>query len=766
MAEPKRKRTAGRVILSFFKWVGALAILFAILGAAAFAILYVTIPIPNANEDFQTNISTAYYRDGETEIGSFAVQNRESIPLADMSPEVRDAIVAAEDQTFWTNSGISFIGLTRVFQTAITPGADQVGGSTMTQQYVKVLYLTQEQTVTRKLKEIIISLKVAQELSKEEILQGYLNTVYFGRGAYGIQAASQTYFRLDADELNLQQSIALAAIVNSPENLDPAKSDKHRSDLLERYQYTINEMVTLGTLTEAQKAEIYTTLPDFPKFADTEGRYGGTKGYLLAKVEKELAAAGLTEAEIRGGGLKIVTTVDADMQASAVESAQEAAYRAANPRGLDPATLHPAIASVDVATGAILAMYGGPDYVADNRNWAETPRPTGSTFKPWALVAGLRDGATLGDYFNGNTYTPRGDRDPVTNAGHNYGPVTLKKATTSSINTAYVDLVSQMQDGPEKVIKAANDVGIPDGTDWRSNGIANHRIALGTAQVSPLDAAHGLSTLTNGGKRTTLHIVSEAHDLVGRQVYEAPVSTKQMIEPDVAQNAVYALNGVTEQGTGRTVRSLGYPVAGKTGTYYVAKLRETRASWFIGSTAQISTAVMFVAGDQGTSNLEEYARGFYGSGFPAETWLAYMKVAQKDLSRVNFPGPTTLQRSGKFGPRPTAPKPRRAPVEKPASTPASSPEPEVPGESPEPEEPPVDPGEPPINPGEPPVDPVDPINPVDPPVDPVEPPVDPVEPPVDPVEPPVDPPELPEPQEETWPRQGNGQPSQGRDEAD
>ncbi|MFV0452721.1 MAG: transglycosylase domain-containing protein, partial [Propioniciclava sp.] len=459
-------------------------------------------------------------------------------------------------------------------------------------------------------------------------------------------------------------------------------------DLLERYQYTINQMVKLDMLTEAEKAEIYTTLPDFPKFSDPEGRYGGTKGYLLVKVEKELADAGLTEAEIRGGGLTIMTTIDPTMQKAAVKEAEDAAYRAANPRGLDPTTLHPAIASVDVETGGILALYGGPDYVADNRNWAETPRPTGSTFKPWALVAGLRDGATLGDYFNGNTWTPPGDASPVTNAGHNYGQVTLKKATTSSINTAYVDLVSQMTDGPEKVIKAANDVGIPDGTDWRPDGVANDRIALGTAQVSPLDAAHGLSTLTNGGARTTLHIVTEVTDLQGETVFKTPLDTERTVEADVAQNAVYALNGVTEEGTGRTVRALGAPVAGKTGTYYIAKLRETRASWFLGSTAQISTAVMFVAGEDGSGDLEQYSSGFYGSGFPAETWLAYMKVAQKGLPRVEFPGPTTLERSGKFGSTPTpTPTPTRT------ATPTPEPTPE-PTEEPTPEptpEPPVEP---------------------------------------------------------------------------
>lgn len=261
----------------------------------------------------------------------------------------------------------------------------------------------------------------------------------------------------------------------------------------------------------------------------------------------------------------------------------------------------------------------------------------------------------------------------MTNAGHNYGPVTLEKATTSSINTAYVDLTYQMTDGPEKIIQAANDVGIPEGLNWRLAGTdtPDPRIALGNGQVSPLDSAHGLSTLTNGGERTTTHMVEEVSDLTGDTVFTADHETTQAVEADVAQNAVYALTGVTKSGTGRTVNSLGHDVAGKTGTYYISDLRETRASWFIGSTAQISTAVMFVAGEQGESNLGAYSSGFYGSGFPAATWLEYMKVAMDGMDKVSFDGPTTVKSSGKFGTTPTP----RATATRPTTSATPTPEP-------------------------------------------------------------------------------------------
>lgn len=639
MANAKRatgaQRAGGSRGRSLLKRLGIVVVALAVLGAASFGVAYAITPIPDPNADFQTNITKVYFRDGTTELGNFAVQNRVSIPYEDMPQSIREAIVAAENETFWTDPGISVAGLARAVVSALGPG-DTVGGSTLTQQYVKVLYLSQEKTITRKLKEIVIALKVGQEVSKEEILAGYLNTVYFGRGTYGVQAAAQVYFGIDAKDLTLSQAVALAAIINSPGNLDPAKGDKQRADLLERYQYTLNQMVKTGKLSEAERDALYRVLPEFPDIT-RDSRFGGPKGYVLRMVQDELEAAGFDESEINGGGFHVITTIDEAAQEAAVKAAQDAATRAAAVRKKDPAQLHPAIASVDVATGGVLALYGGSDYVENNRNWATTPRPTGSTFKPWALVAALRNGATLNDMYNGNSYTPRGEGVPVTNAGgRDYGPVSLIKATTSSINSAYVDVVAQMADGPNKVIKAANDAGIPTGMGWEPN----NRIALGTAEVSPLAAAGGFATLANGGKRITPHVVTEVKDPQGNTIWQPTHAATQTIEENVARDAVYALTNVTSSGTGRSVSSLGYQIGGKTGTRYDAALDETKASWFVGFTAQISTAVMFVAGDDGNGNLDEFSSGFYGSGYPASTWLAYMRVAQKGLPRVNFPGPT------------------------------------------------------------------------------------------------------------------------------
>lgn len=655
-AKRKASRKPGRVALSILKWFVIVGVALAVIGAGVFGVLYATTDIPNPNKDFKTNKTTVFYAGGQEQLSTFAVQNRVSIPLAEMSEATKQAAVAGENETFWEDPGISVAGLMRAAGSLVGPGS-AVGGSTITQQWVKVMYLTQDKTLTRKLTEIIVALKIGQELPKEQILENYLNTVYFGRGAYGIQAASKAYFNTDAKSLTLPQSVALTAIINSPGNLDPGRGAAQRRDLVERYQYVLNQMVKLNYITDAQRSEIYNTLPDFPKVS-TDSRFGGPKGHLLKLVRDELKAAGFDDAQIQGGGLQITTTIDKRLQEAAAKAAQDQAERIAQAQKQSPNYYHPALASVDTRTGAILAMYGGPDYTDDYRNFALIPRAAGSTFKPWALVAGLREGASLNTMLNGDEFIPKGQTKPIKNAGHNYGPVTLEKATTSSINSAYVDLVTQMKDGPNKVIQAATDAGL---TDHKWGAVSS--IPLGSAEVSPLEAARGFATLVNLGQRTTPHIVAEVKDVEGKVVYKPTVNPEQTIEEDVSRNAVTALLGVTQDGTGSAaVRGLGFEVAGKTGTNYTNG--ETLATWFVGATRQISTAFVLTAGPKAHSNL---GSNTYGSTYSAIGWREYMKVAMEGKQKEDFPGPVEQTRKGVFTASPT-PKPTPTPTPTPVPT--------------------------------------------------------------------------------------------------
>ena len=654
MANPQRavpakraKRTPQQRLLGFFKWLLVVVLSLSLLGLGAFAVAYSRTTVPDPNRDFQTNVSTVMFRDGTTKLGSFAVQNRVSLSYAEIPQNVKDALVASENDTFWTDPGISVAGLARAVISALGPG-DTVGGSTITQQYVKVLYLSQDKTLTRKLKEILVALKINRDLPKEQILEGYLNTVYFGRGAYGIQTAAQAFFGVDAKNLTDAQAIALVSMINDPGRLDPLQGDKQRANLLERYQYTINQLVKTGKMTEAEKATLYTTLPDFPKLA-RDSRFAGPNGFLLRMVSDELKAAGFDDAQINGGGYTIVTTVDPTMQDAAIATAQAQMAKAASERKKDPAGLNAAIASVDVATGGVLALYGGRDFVENNRNWATTIRPTGSTFKTWAVVAALRSGITLSDTFAGRT---------------------LLSATTNSSNESFLELTAKMKNGPEKIVQAAIDAGLP-----KTNFDPQSSIALGYSEVSPLNAAAGYATLANEGKQVRPFIVNEVRDAKGTLIFKKTVTQPQTIEVDVANDTTYALTHVASEGTGKVVAALGYPVAGKTGTRYLDAKTGTTASWFVGYTKQISTAVMFVAGDDGNGNLDTFSQGFYGSGYPASTWLAFMKTAQKGLPKLEFPAPTK---------RVSTQRPVITATPTASDTPTATPDP-TPGETPDPE---------------------------------------------------------------------------------
>ena len=389
-------------------------LLVGVIGAAGLvAYGYTSTQRPNANADFQTATTFVYYNNGKSQLGSFAVQNRQPLTFEQIPQNVKDGVVAAENRDFWTDRGVSIRGMFRAAW-VILRGGDLQGGSTITQQYIKIMYLNSEQTVTRKFRELFLAYKINKEMSKEEILTDYLNTIYFGRGAYGIQAASKAYFDVDAEDLTTQQAAVLISVINNPSLFDPGVDEANIPRLKERYAYVLNSMAETGAITPAQAAEYAAALPEFPEVKINE-RYGGPKGFLLKMVEKELVGAGFEPSQISGGGLKITTTFDKADQNAAVKSAQKYTKEAADASNQKASQLHAAVASVEVGTGEVLAIYGGPDYVKNSRNWATTARPTASTFKTYALAAGLDDGFSLDSRFNGNTFTPEGDSTTVRN---------------------------------------------------------------------------------------------------------------------------------------------------------------------------------------------------------------------------------------------------------------------------------------------------------------------------------------------------------------
>ncbi len=372
----KPTRTRKQKFLRVGKWVGIVGLVCVVLAAGSFVFLYQTIDVPDPNEDFQTETSYVYYNGGKSELGRFARQNRDSIPLDEMPQSIQDAVVAAENQSFWTDKGIDPKGIVRAAFSNARGNATQ-GASTITQQYVKILYLTQDRSLDRKAKEAILSLKLQRQMSKKEILEGYLNTIYFGRGAYGIQAASRAYFDINANKLSLKQSAVLASVLNNPTSLDPANGKDAKENLKERYDYVVASMAKTGAISAEEADRAAKRLPKFPKI-EAQSTYGGQKGHMLKLVRDELHRLGFKDEEIDGGGLRVTTTFTKKAMKAAEDGVKEA-----RPDGFSDKNLHVGVASVEPGTGALRGFYGGQDYLKSQINWAVAGGMVGSTFKPF-----------------------------------------------------------------------------------------------------------------------------------------------------------------------------------------------------------------------------------------------------------------------------------------------------------------------------------------------------------------------------------------------
>jgi len=670
----KAKLTRQELFRKYLRYLLIAGVVGTVLMVSVFYFAYRATDIPDPNTAFQAQTTNVYYSNGSSKIGQFATQNRESILLADIPQVMQDAVVSAEDRTFWTNKGIDPKGILRAAFSNAKGGATQ-GASTITQQYVKILYLTQERTFKRKIKEAFLSLKIQQEKSKSEILEGYLNTIYFGRGAYGVQAAANAYFGKPAKELSASEAAVLAAVLNSPNYLSPDRGHDARVALLGRYDYVVTRMVKDGKLSSSEGAKISGKLPKFVK-QSTSDQYGGQKGFMLNMVKDELLRLGFDDAQIEGGGLRVVTT----FQRRAM-SAAHAAVAEVKPKGL--ASLHAAVASVDVKTGGLIGFYGGQDFLKSQLNWATASDSPGSAFKAFSVAAGIKDGFSLKDTFDGNSpyYFPDGSKAVNEGSGNgtDYGRVSLTKATEQSINTAFVDMTASMKGGPRKMADMAEAMGIPK----IPASYVNARISLGSSPISPVNMASAYATIAGEGVHHDLFVVSKVTKASnGEVLYTADKKGKRVLTEDIAADTSFALQDVVKNGTGRRALGLGRPAAGKTGTATDDK-GNVITSWFVGFTPQVSPAVMYVRGN-GRKPLNDYlppfegATGYFGAGYPTATWTAAMKTIMDGRDVVEFPKPAYVDgKAPSSGHAPVKPTPTatKTPTPTPTKTPTITPTP-------------------------------------------------------------------------------------------
>jgi membrane peptidoglycan carboxypeptidase len=671
----RRKRSGRARVLTALKWLTIAGLAGFIVLAGIFYFAYQNTTIPDANKAFEAQSTYVYYDGGKAQIGRFAEQNRESIALADIPPSMQDAVVAAEDRTFYTNKGIDPKGILRAAFSNARGNATQ-GASTITQQYVKLLYLSQQRTLSRKIKEAFLSLKVQQQQSKQAILEGYLNTIYFGRGAYGVQAASNAYFGKPAKKLTVPESAMLAAVLNSPSYLSPDRGAEGRAALTERYDYVLDGMVKMGNLDSSEAARFEGHLPKIIKH-HADDQYGGQRGFMLTMVKSQLLRLGFDESEIDSGGLRVETTFTRKAM-----RASEDAVLGERPPGLKK--LHVATASVDVNTGALVGFYAGQDYLKSQLNWAALGGSPGSAFKPFALAAGIKSGFQLKDTFDGNSPYTLDSGATIQNEGSGTGTdygsaISMITATEQSVNTAYADLTQSIPDGPEKILDMAVDMGIPRD----SPGLEpNAGIALGSATISPISMANAYATIADDGvyrKWFIIRKVSRASD--GKVLYKVPRRKDRVLPDDIDRDVSYALQQVVQNGTGRNALSLGRPAAGKTGTA-TNDNGDVSSSWFVGYTPQVATAVMYVRG-KGNEALNGYMPSYFGADYPTRTWTALMSAVLEGTDIEDFPpaawvdGEAPAEGHAPYTPpppKPTKKKPEKK-TEKP--TPTQKPKPSI-----------------------------------------------------------------------------------------
>ncbi|MET9336806.1 transglycosylase domain-containing protein [Nonomuraea sp. NPDC003804] len=588
---------------------------------ALFGVAWAMTPIPDSTQKEATaQGSVIYYRDGKTVLAKQGV-NRKNVKLAQVPPHVRDAVIAAENRSFYTDSGVSLKGTARAVWSTVT-GQQLQGGSTITQQMVRNYYsgLSQERSITRKFKEILISIKVDQSKSKDWVLEQYLNTIYFGRGANGVQAAAQAYFGKNVESLTVAEGAYLAAVIQQPSRFaDPKGGDRAAAEA--RWRAVVDAMVQTGALTAADAAK-----QDFPELKKPRAAFAlkGQDQVMVDRVREELNARGYTDEQIDSGGLKIVTTFDKNLMGAA-----ERAVKSVLPESTST-KVRTGLAAVDPATGEVVAFYGGSkDQSWDNAFSAKVQ--AGSTFKPYTLAAALDSGLPLSTTVNGNSpISVRGASQPIPNdSGRSYGYVDLIRATQNSVNTAFVDLGQKV--GLDKVAKVAEAAGIPAAQLEAQRAYAS--FPLGVSSVSAVQNASGFASFANGGVHMESHVVKSVTDANGKKSVIKPKATT-VVSEQAAADTIYAMEHVVKYGTGTGARLYDRPVAGKTGT-----TDSNAAVWFNGFTPQLATAVNMFRDDNKTVEVPGYGVQF-GGQLPARIWKAFMTEALDGEPVEQFPQPS------------------------------------------------------------------------------------------------------------------------------
>nr|WP_244189790.1 transglycosylase domain-containing protein [Streptomyces incarnatus] len=606
---------------------------------------YSLVKIPPANALATKQANIYLYADGSQIARDTrdSQVNRESVSLAQVSKDAQHAVLAAEDRDFYSESAVDPKAMLRAGWNTAT-GKGTQSGSTITQQYVKNYYLGQEQTLTRKAKEFFIAIKLDRTQSKDEILEGYLNTSFFGRNAYGIQAAAQAYYGVDARDLDPARAAYLAALVNAPSEYDVVAHPENKAAAIARWNYVLDGMVKKGWLSESTRAGMKFPMP---KEQTLSTGMSGQRGYLVDAVKHYLTTHNiLTDDQLAAGGYRITTTIQKDKQNAFVKAVDDQLISKLDKKNNKVDNyVRAGGASVDPKTGKVVAMYGGIDYVKQYTNGATRGDfQVGSTFKPFVFTSAVQNGSTTQD---GRTITPNtmydgtnerpvqgwngGAYAPQNEDQKSYGQITVTKATDLSVNAVYAQMAVDV--GPSKVKQTAIDLGVPSDTPDLQ---PYPSIALGTATASVLDMAESYATLANHGQHGTYTMVEKITKDGTDEVKLPEQPVKQAVSREAADTTTSILQSVVDNGTATAAQAAGRPAAGKTGT-----AENDTAAWFAGYTPDLATVVSVMGQDPVTAkHMPLYgALGqprINGGGAPTAIWAQYTGAALKNKPAADF----------------------------------------------------------------------------------------------------------------------------------
>lgn len=614
--QPKRSRR-GTVLL-------VATLCFLILAIIVCSILYYVLqqelPGIAALKDYRPSIATRVYADNNELIDEFFMEDRKIIKLSEVPKVVIQAFVAAEDARFYQHTGFDLVSMTRAFYKNIEAGRIVQGGSTITQQVAKSLYLSSERSYIRKIKEAILAYKIDRYLSKDEIMNLYLNHIYLGHGTYGIEAASQGYFGKSARHLNLAEASLLAGLPKAPSSYSPFL---HLDKARQRQAYVLERMVEDEYITAAEKERALATPINLKSIRPKEK----IAPYFVENIRKYIMEKYGSDVLYKEG-LEVYTTLNIEMQKAARDAVEKGLQELEDREKYEKGLVQGALLCMEVKTGAITAMVGGRDFKKSEFNRAtQSRRQPGSAFKPFIYTAAFDKGLTPSTRILDapivyeDRASPDGFWKPRNFDGKFNGPTTLRNALVQSRNIITIKILQQI--GVDYAAAYATNMGI---TSPLSRNLS---LALGTSGVTLQEMVRAYGVLANQGKRVTPFFIRKIVDRTGHVFEEAQVRSEEVIDSRIAFMTSYIMQDVVESGTGRRVKSIGRPVAAKTGT-----TDDTRDAWFIGFTPSL-VAGIWVGFDQESS----LGREEVGGRAAAPIWLYFMEKALQGKAREVFPVP-------------------------------------------------------------------------------------------------------------------------------